>query len=293
MELLVTLSNPNNLKKVLSSGVNGVIVGSLFSLDFDYSVKELIQIVKILEDHGIKKYCMLDQIISEEDKTDLFHYIELIKLLKFDGIYFNDLAIYDIACDYGLKDKLIYEGSTILCNSLDAAYILSKDIDGALLSRELTLEEYKRILKNNPNQLDMQIFGRFKMSYSKRRFLSDYFEEINKEYNVDYKNTLSIEEELRNYKMPIRQGIFGSVIYTDYIFEMYEELIELAPYIKRGIVSDVLIDSDMLIKVLRDYKHLTKDNLSFLKQSLIDNVPESLLSKGYLYTPTNKEKVDE
>ena len=59
MELLVTLSNPNNLKKVLSSGVNGVIIGSLFSLDFDYSVKELIQIVKILEDHGIKKYCTL------------------------------------------------------------------------------------------------------------------------------------------------------------------------------------------------------------------------------------------
>ena len=293
MELLVSLSNPENFKRILNAGVNGIIIGSLFSLDYDYSINEFVKLAQLIEENGIKKYCMIDQIISEDEIIDLYQYIELVKALDFDGIYFHDFAVYDIACDYGLRDKLIYEGSTVLCNSLDAAFLLNKGINGVLVSRELTLSEYEKILINNPNKIDMQVFGRFKMSYSKREFLSDYFKEINEEYDPNYKNTLMIQEELRNYQMPIRQGRFGTVIYTDYVFEMYDELLDLSPYIKRAIISDVLINGDMLIKVIRDYKRLTKDNISFLKETLINNVPEGLLSKGYLYTATNKEKVDE
>lgn len=293
MELLVSLSNPENFKRILNTGVNGIIIGSLFSLDYDYSINEFVKLAQLIEENGIKKYCMIDQIISEDEIIDLYQYIELVKALDFDGIYFHDFAVYDIACDYGLRDKLIYEGSTVLCNSLDAAFLLNKGINAVLLSRELTLSEYEKILINNPNKIDMQVFGRFKMSYSKREFLSDYFKEINKEYDPNYKNTLMIQEELRDYQMPIRQGRFGTVIYTDYIFEMYEELLELSPYIKRAIILDTFISGEMLIKVIRDYKRLTKDNISFLKETLINNVPEGLLSKGYLYTPTNKEKVDE
>ena len=293
MELLVSLSNPENFKRILNAGVNGIIIGSLFSLDYDYSINEFVKLAQLIEENGIKKYCMIDQIISEDEIIDLYQYIELVKALDFDGIYFHDFAVYDIACDYGLRDKLIYEGSTVLCNSLDAAFLLNKGINGVLVSRELTLSEYEKILINNPNKIDMQVFGRFKMSYSKREFLSDYFKEINEEYDPNYKNTLMIQEELRDYQMPIRQGRFGTVIYTDYVFEMYDELLDLSPYIKRAIISDVLINGDMLIKVIRDYKRLTKDNISFLKETLINNVPEGLLSKGYLYTATNKEKVDE
>ena len=293
MELLVSLSNPENFKRILNAGVNGIIIGSLFSLDYDYSINEFVKLAQLIEENGIKKYCMIDQIISEDEIIDLYQYIELVKALDFDGIYFHDFAVYDIACDYGLRDKLIYEGSTVLCNSLDAAFLLNKGINGVLVSRELTLSEYEKILINNPNKIDMQVFGRFKMSYSKREFLSDYFKEINEEYDPNYKNTLMIQEELRNYQMPIRQGRFGTVIYTDYVFEMYDELLDLSLYIKRAIISDVLINGDMLIKVIRDYKRLTKDNISFLKETLINNVPEGLLSKGYLYTATNKEKVDE
>lgn len=293
MELLATLSKINNIEKIIASNINGVIYGSIFSLDYDYTIEEFTKIAKVLDEYGIKKFVVIDQIISEDDKPALYHYTELISSMRFDGIYFHDFAVYEIACEYGLRSKLIYDGLCLMTNSIDPTFLLSKGIEGVVLARELTLNESKKILMNHPNKIDMQIFGRFKMSYSKRKFLSDYFNEIKKDYNPQIQNTLSIEEEKRNYHMPIREREFGTLIYTDYIFEMYEEFLELKEYINRAIVSDVLVDDEIFIKALRDYKRLTKDNIEFIKSSLIDNLNNNILSKGYLYTPTNKEKIDD
>ena len=90
--------------------------------------------------------------------------------------------------------------------------------------------------------------------------------------------------------MPIVEDDYGTCIYTDYILEMFNELPELRPYLKRGIIDTMFIEDDgLIVQICRDYKRLTEQNKAFLKESLYHNYPDEY-SSGYLYQKTNITK---
>ena len=154
----------------------------------------------------------------------------------------------------------------------------------------VTLEEVKEIVKNLSGRVNMQIFGHLRMSYSKRNFLSNYFRQIGKDYDFKGKETLSLVEEQREYKMPIVEDEDGTYIYTDYVFEMFSEISELKNDLKRGIVDTLFIEDDALIaQVLRDYKRVSATNGKFIRDSFLHNHPGNY-SSGYLYQKTNISK---
>lgn len=295
MEIVVTLKSLNNLNKIKQSGADGIIFGGPFSLNFDYSLDELNIINTFCLTNNIKRYISIDTFIFENDKVALYQYFELLKKLDVDGIYFADLGIIDISRDYGLSDRLIYDPNTLITNSLDAAFYLNKGID-VVLARELSLDEVKKILYKLPKQIDMQVFGHLRMSYSKRKFLSNYFKHLDINMNVENKKTLRLLEENRSYSLPIIEDKFGTRIYTDYILLMYEELIELSPYIKRAILDDTFIfENDLVFNIIKDIKRLTEENIKFLINNINNKYPNLNFSKGYLYKKTSllKEETNE
>lgn len=288
MELLVTLRNANNIDK-LKTACEGFVVGSLFTTGYHFSTSELIKVRKYCLVNKIKCYVTIENFINEEDKIALINYIDLLKQLDVDGIYYHDLGVYEVAKSFNIENKLIYDGQTIVCNSLDVAFYMSKGIDGVVISRELTLDEIKQIIMNNNQCCDLFIFGHQRLSYSKRQFIKNYMNEIVSSYDYRNKETLALVEEKRDYRLPIIEDENGTKIYTDYVFEMYKELAEVRPYIKRGIVDSLFIDDDEIITVLRDYHRITSENASFLLEHLKQNHPDSY-SSGYLYQKTNITK---
>ena len=287
MELVVTLRKRYMLDK-LAPLVDGIIVGKFFTTGFNYTLDEIKEINDYCKNHNRKIYIVLDDFISENDKEQLVNYLRFIKGLDVDGIYFHDLGVYDAAKIYDLNDKLIYDGKTVLCNSLDTAYMLKK-VDSVVISRELTLDEINTIVRNNPRKVDLQIFGHVRLSYSKRKFLKNYFKEINKEYDYLNKETLTIAEEQRDYRFPIMETSDGTYVYSDYIFEMMSEIVDIEQYIKRGIIETLFIDDNIVIQACRNYRRITSENKEFLKHNLIHNYPENY-SSGYLYQKTNITK---
>ena len=288
MELLVTLRSTKNIDK-LKYVCDGFIVGSHFTSSYNYSLDDLRRINDYCKENKLKYYICIDNFINEEDRTQIYSYFDFIKGLNVDGIYFHDLGIYSIAKELNLHNKLIYDGYTILCNSLDVAFYMSKGINGVVLSRELTFEELNTIVRNNPNSCDVMIYGHPRLSYSKRKFLTNYFKEINIKYDYLNKQTLSLVEEKREYKMPIVEDLSGTKIYADYILQMYKELPIIKPYINRAIVDTLFIDDDKVIAALRDYKHVTSENADFLLEGLYTKHPDNY-STGYLYQKTNITK---
>lgn len=287
MELVVTLRKRDMLDK-LAPLVDGIIVGKFFTTGFNYTLDEIKEINDYCKNHNRKIYIVLDDFISENDKEQLVNYLHFIKDLNVDGIYFHDLGVYDAAKMYSLNNKLIYDGKTVLCNSLDTAYMLKK-VDSVVISRELTLEEINTIVRNNQGKVDLQIFGHVRLSYSKRKFLKNYFKEINKEYDYLNKETLTIAEEQRDYRFPIMETADGTYIYSDYIFEMMSEIVDIKPYIKRGIIDTLFIDDNIVIQACRNYRRITSENKEFLKHNLLHNYPENY-SNGYFYLKTNITK---
>lgn len=288
MELLVTLRNTKYIDK-LKNACDGFIVGSFFSSGYKYTANDIKNINKYCKENNLKLYIAIDNFISEDDKVELYNYMDFIKSLNVDGIYFHDLGVYDIANSFGMTSKLIYDGKTIICNSLDVAFYMSKGVDSVVLSSELTLEEVTGILKNNPNNCDLMIFGHPRLSYSKRGFLANYFKEINCNYDYMNKESLYLIEEKRDYKLPIVEDQSGTKIYVDYILEMYKEMPDIRQYIKRGIIDTLFIEDDRVCTVARDYKRITNENASFLRNSLNTSYPDNY-SSGYLYQKTNITK---
>ncbi len=289
MELLVTLRKAQALEKILPYA-DGVITGSHFTTGYHLSPEEIAEAVKYCRTKGRKVYIVMDNFISEDEKMLMYDYLEFIDSLEVDGLYFHDLGIYSAARSSHLSSKLIYDGKTVMCNSLDSGFLLDRGIDSIMISRELTLEEVSKILKNHSGKIDMQIFGHLRMSYSKRRFLSNYFRQIKKEYDYIGKESLSLVEEQREYRMPIVEDLNGTYIYTDYIFEMFNEIPDLRKYIKRGVVDTLFIEDENLIcQVLRDYRRISAENSGFIRDSFMHNHPGSY-SSGYLYQKTNISK---
>lgn len=288
MELLLTLRNTNLIEK-LPGICDGVIVGGPFCSGYNYGPEDFNQINSFCKKNNIKFYVTIEDFISENEMSTLNNFFSFISQMNVDGIYFHDLGVYNIAENYGLKSKLIYDGQTVLCNSNEVAFYMSKGIDGVVLSSELTLEEIERIIRNNQNCCDLMIFGHQRLSYSKRKFLTNYFKQIDKNYNYFNSQTLSLIEEQRNYRMPIIEDNSGTKIYSDYVLVMYQEMARVKPYIKRGIINTLFIKDDYIIPVLRDMKRLTKDNAYFLIDNLYKNYPDNY-SSGFLYQKTNITK---
>ena len=65
---------------------------------------------------------------------------------------------------------------------------------------------------------------------------------------------------------PLPGGAIGYLSYE--AARMFEELPELRPYLKRGIIDTLFISDDGLIpQICRDYRRLTSQNSAFLKDS--------------------------
>ena len=286
MEIIATLRKKSLLDKLIPV-VDGVIIGKYFTTSYNYSLDDLKQINNICKDNNIKVYIALDNFISEDEKPLLYEYFDFLNEMNVDGIYFHDLGVISVAKGYGMLKKLIYDGKTVLCNSLDTAFILANGIDSVVLSREITLKEIKDIIHKNAGKVDLQIFGHLRMSYSKRKFLKNYFNEINKDYDYLNKETLYLVEEKRDYKMPIVEDENGTYIYTDYILEMFNEINDLKTYLKRGIVDTLFIEDDSLIvQVCRDYKRISQENKDFILEALHHTYKYDY-SSAYLYQRTN------
>ncbi len=282
MELLAGISKLDRLQRIQHSGIDGIVFGSFFSLKNAFPVDTFLKIAEFCDRAHLKKYVVLDSIVSEEEKGDLYNYFDLLLRLKVDGIYFHDLAVYDVARSFGRTDLLIYDGQTMMTNSLDIAFFLDQDID-VVLGRELTLEELIPMIAKNPGRLDMQIFGRYRLSYSKRNFLSNYFKEIGKDSDPKGKTSFTLREETRDYYLPVVENEYGTQIYTDFIFEMYREYPVLAPHLKRAIIDDAFVPASLFVKVIHDYRRITEENTEFLRESLYREFPNEGLSSGYFY----------
>lgn len=288
MELLITLRDIKNIE-LFKDKCDGYLVGSDFSTGFDYTLEDIQKINTYCLKNNKKLYIVLDSFIEEDELDILDNYLFELSKLNISGIYFHDLGVYTKANKYNLKDKLIYDGKTVLCNSKEVKYYLDKNINGVVISRELTLSEVKTILNNNPNKVDMQIFGHLRLSYSKRKFLTNYFKQINKDYDYINKKSLYLIEELRDYKMPIIEDKNSTQIYSDYVFLIYKEFNELKDYINRAIIDTLFLDEERIVNVLDDYNNLNQNNYEELLNRLNNEYPNTY-STGYFYEKTNITK---
>lgn len=291
MELVAVLRNKELLDQYQRSGVHGIIVNSRFSIKNTFTEEELIIINQYCRSKKIKFFVCVDALVTESDLEELHKYLDFIKFLKPDGIYFADLAILTYSKMKYFDCEMIYDPGPLNTNDLDISFFINQKI-GTVLARELTIKEIVEILKKHPDKIDMQVFGHLRMSYSKRKFLTNYFKEIDENVVVDGVNDFTLVEENRSYKLPIRENKYGTTIYTDYVLLMYEELAYLSRVLKRAIIDTDFISEEIGFEVIRDIRRLSTENSKFLSDNMKNSHFYINFSNGYLYQKTTDKKVE-
>ena len=132
------------------------------------------------EQHGLKMAVNALKLFMEEEVDGLEHFLQALKDVDVDAIYYADEGVFEIAQRLGLQEKLVYQPETLVTNTPDVRFYLDLGVKSVSLAHELSLEEIVGIVQNCP-QAEILIHGYFSILYSRRPLVTNYLRHIGKE----------------------------------------------------------------------------------------------------------------
>lgn len=293
-ELISTILKIEDIYKLKEAFATGIVVGESFHgtrLTKAFNLQEIREINTICEKLSLKLYIKMNRIYLDEEFRQAEKYLMFLKQLTVEGIFFNDLGLYGIAKNFDMHNKLIYDPDTIVTNHYDVNYHLNKGLYGVVLSKEITKEEMMMIAEKAIGKVGVIIHGYLNMSYSKRDLITNYFEFINKSFDIKGKRDLYLIEENREGKMPIIEDEQGTMVFTDYIQESFDEVQELyASGVKMFIVDGIFLDSQVVIDAVEGYSELLSGSIKDIKTDYLKKYEGLPFSTGYMEKATNLVK---
>ena len=238
-----------DIKTIQKSGFNFFILPvEKMSIGFStyYSLDEVKELSK---DNNI--YLMINKFFhhDEIDKT-----IELLnKLDNIKGFIVEDL---------GLSTNLNNKNVILFQNHLNMNYeaintYYENGINSMVLSNELTIDEIKEIRKNTKTTLYYFMLGKNNIMYTRRRLLTNYYQNFNKKE----KDISKISESISHHEMDVLETSYGTAILNDKIFSGYSKKEELENNLDYLIYNFTLL-SNSEVKTILD--NIDNDKLNEL-----------------------------
>ena len=287
MQLVVELKNHLLLNKIDDRQIYGYILSinelSAYN-DTAYSINELEEIINLIHQKNKKVYLNVRRIFHEDD----FELIEEIikQTIKFNVDYYiySDFGFYEIMKNLGLENKLIYQVNTYMTNVFDVEIMLEENYS-VVLSTEISYDEIEKIVKDIKGNVYLNAFGYYPIFHSRRKLITNYKKYRKEELNLNKK--FDIVEELRDSLYPIEENHNGTVIYTDgldYLSNEIYSLNNINPNLKYLIYSKYTTEEEYL-KIISTYSSLLEN-----QQVSCDDFEN--LTKGILYEKSKLLKTE-
>ncbi len=264
MKLLVTVGQ-SMIEPIKSLPVDGVIVGfkplSQRIKDPLKLNRDAMDTLKTFNDSNIPLYVSLNGIFHEPDLPNLEKFFSLIKEknIMVEGLLFADLAVVECAENHGLKEHLIYYPETYVTNPQDTMFWHKENIKSVVLSREMTLENIKKIGTTSALPLTLFAHGYLNMFHSKRQLVKTFFDYTQENQTKDLSHqALHIKEELRDEFYPIIQDDHGTHIFREKPVSSLKYLDVLKPHIDALILDSLFYETDRFITIVNDYVRALK-----------------------------------
>lgn len=291
MKFAVTPFNITSIPKLAELGTDIFIVGNetyANRLVHSFSNIELTDINDEIKRLGKEIYISVNMIVHHDQIEAIKEYLQFVKTLNVDGIIFGDLAIYMIARELQIEDKLIYNPETLNTNYYDTSFWQKKGIKGLTVAKEITLSDIKEICERKDVEVSIIGHGHLNMFHSRRPLIENFFKYTKEEYEkiVESRN-LKIVEEIRNEAYPIYQDMHGTHIFREKALQSYLEVLELN-CLDVFIIDGIFKDTDYLYETIANYKRILENNdrdfASLLNEQLTDH------DSGFLYKKTQYDK---
>ena len=177
-ELLAPAGNFEKLKTALHYGADAVYMGlSDFSLRAkadNFSEEELKDAVRLVHQKGKKLYITLNIFPHNKDIPSIKEHLLFLKKISPDGLIISDPGIVEMAS--GLTPEIPVHVSTQanITNYKAAGFWEKSGARRLVLSRELSIDEIKRIRDNVSLELECFVHGAICISYSGRCYISSF-----------------------------------------------------------------------------------------------------------------------
>ena len=291
MKIAITPFGLEGIEELSSNGADIFLIGNNSfgnRLVHSFSTTEITDANTLIKSLKKEIYIVANLIVHNSNLNSLKEFLDFVKDLDVDGIIFGDLAVYQIAKNIGIENKLIYSPETLNTNYYDPIFWSRQGIKGLTISKEITLDDILQISKDKLLEISLIGHGHLNMFHSRRPLIENYFKYTKKEYEeyIDNRN-LKVIEEIRNESYPIFQDNHGTHIFRDKSLESFREVNTLNDYLDVFIIDGIFKDNKYLNKTLKNYKKLLNnignaDDISKLYEGDHDS--------GFLYKKTVYDK---
>ena len=179
VELLAPAGDLNKLKTAIDYGADAVYLGGesfgLRKASKNFSMDEIREGVKYAHERGKKIHVTLNIIPHNKDIVGVEEYIKELYDAGVDALLVADPGMFMKVREAAPDMKIHVSTQASITNSNAVKFWTSMGVERVVLARELSLEEIRTIIKENPNvQIETFMHGAMCMSYSGRCLLSNY-----------------------------------------------------------------------------------------------------------------------
>ena len=205
-KILINIEDLNYIEKFKKIGYNNFLFAvDKFSIGYkSFQIKDLINL-------DCNKYLLLNRVLYSDDLDELKNMIN--ELEKFDGIFFEDIGIYNIFKDTNIK--LIWNQNHFATNYSSINYWL-ENVYSVQISNEITLEEINEILDKSNKKLVLNVFGKNQLMYSRRTLLSNF----NSYFKLDNIKEAILDEIITSNEFFIKEDNNGTILFNNTYFNI-------------------------------------------------------------------------
>ncbi|MCL1903758.1 MAG: U32 family peptidase [Oscillospiraceae bacterium] len=182
IELLSPARDAEALEAGFLYGADAVYIGGeAFGLraNSGFNADELAFSVKYAHKLGKKIYLTCNIVADNSDIDAFLSFISFADEIGVDAIIVSDLGIFDIAKIYAPNIPIHVSTQAGVMNYASANMLYKLGAKRVILAREISLEDIKRIRKETPPELEIEVFvhGAMCMGFSGRCLISSYLTE--------------------------------------------------------------------------------------------------------------------
>lgn len=282
---LVTGIYSNKQLETLAPYVDGVIL-MMPHYAYVYEDLNIDQAIEFCKKNNIDYAISMTRVVMEDELNQIE---ELINKYIDSKFVVSDLGVVQIFIDKGIVNQVIYDPTTLVCNSMDLEVYSSLGFDAVGMSSEITVKDVFTSYERTKSSIFYQVFGRKMMYYSKRRLISTYKDYRGLSFEAKH---LYLREEKRDYDIPVYENENGTYCYRPYNISLIKEL-EALSFLKYAYFESLNCSIEDLCKVLTIYRNVLDKKVSLEtanKEIEALNLP---IEDGFAYNDTVhvKEKI--
>ena len=271
-KIIVIPSSLDHMYELTSYNIDGFIVpikNLSVNQSFEVDYKDLELVIDKIKNKEV--ILLINKMMHSSDIELLCEVLKKVSTLKVDKIMYYDNSVYMLSQELKLNIPLVIYQDHLNLSILSNKFYNDMGINYAYISSDITKEEIRDIKLNTKSKLFITAYGYVPIFYSRRYLLSNYFEYIDKSYKKD---VFYLDNEY-----PIKESDFGTIIYSNKIINLINELDKL------DFIDYIVMDSFNI-----DRQEFNEMVNKFINKDKVEDTYTGFLDKKTIYKVKNSNE---